>query len=334
MPHMIDSMMYAGNEPWHKLGVFVGDENITSKEAITKAGLDWKVEKRPAVFYNGNLNTYSKGDGYQVIRTDRMEALGHVGEQFTPVQNEDAFNFMDEIIGKGRAVYHTAGSLANGRRIWLLVDMKEKGEITPGDEMEHFLLLTNGHDGRTNLDILETHVRVVCANTLNMALNQKEKGLFFSFRHTKKIGEKVAQVNQALSMVSGRFSKFLCAGKLLAGEQITRKELDTFLIRLELKRANQREDISQAKKDEFVRTEKYRQLVNAFETAPGAKLAGETLWGAVNAVTYYYDHKAPSRETSSFPDKNEARLNSAWFNGGADKKTRAFELALLFASKK
>ena len=118
------------------------------------------------------------------------------------------------------------------------------------------------------------------------------------------------------------------AGQLLAGEEITRKELDEFLIRLELDRANDREEIGKDKIDAFHRTAKYQELINAFQRAPGAKEAGPTLWGAVNAVTYHVDHMASSRVTDNFENVKEARLNSAWFNGGRDKKSRALSLAL------
>lgn len=136
-------------------------------------------------------------------------------------------------------------------------------------------------------------------------------------------------MREAFEGVSKRFHKFIEEGKALAAKQITARQLDEFLVRLELERANEREE-SEAEK-RFKRTEKYRSLVSNFETAPGAKEAGHTLWGALNAVTYYVDHQATSRVTSAFTNKDEARLNSAWFNGGNDKKQNALALALAMA---
>lgn len=335
MAHEIDTMMFSGETPWHGLGVFVGDKNLTAEEAIQKAGLNWRVETRVAKFI-GNDGKPKDGDGFQIVRTDRDTSLGHCGDIYTPLQNKEAFQFMDEVIGMGRAVYHTAGSLAGGRKVWLLVDMKESAEIGKGDEIRNFALLSNGHDGRTVLDFCLTNIRVVCANTLNMALTKREKGLFYSFRHTKTIHEKSKNVKEALATVSAKFAKFVEAGKILSAKNISRKELDDFLIRLEVQRANEREgEVSEETAEKFMRTAKYSELVKAFETSPGSGLPGAngTYWGALNAVSYYYDHEATSRETEVFPDRKEARLNSAWFNGGQNKKSLAFDLALALAKQ-
>jgi phage/plasmid-like protein (TIGR03299 family) len=213
--------------------------------------------------------------------------------------------------------------------------MREEAEIVNGDPVRNFVLLSNGHDGRSMLDIGLTTVRVVCQNTLNLALSTREKSQFFSFRHTRGIHGKTIQVQDALKAVSAKFSNFVEDGKKLAARQITRKELDEFLIKLELERANDREQVNAAKVSEFKRTDKYRQMLWAFENSPGnirSKAEG-TLWAAVNGVTYYIDHQAPSRKTDNFTTTQQARLNSAWFNGGVVKKNRAFELALQMAGK-
>ena len=324
--------MYVGEKPWHGLGEYVGENNVTSAIAIEKAGINWEVKKEET-FYNWN-GTQKRGLGFDVVRQDNGKTLGHVGDVYNPLQNKEAFKFMDDIIGAGRAVYHTAGSLKGGSKIWLMVDMKEQAEISKGDDIRNFILLSNAHDGTAMVDICLTTVRVVCNNTLQIALTGREKGSFTRFRHTGKMGEKIANVTDTLKLCSDKFSKFIEAGKLLQSEQITAKELDDFLVRLELERANQNEADMEEKIKAFKRTTKYAELVGAFESSPGSKLAGSTLWGAVNAVTYHIDHMASSRLTDSFSSVEEARLTSAWFNAGADKKDRAFSLALEFASKK
>ena len=137
-----------------------------------------------------------------------------------------------------------------------------------------------------------------------------------------------------LAMASEKFSRFVEQGKLLAKKQITRNDLDNFLIRLELERANTRENgFDKEKVEAFKRTTKYQELVAAFYRSPGAKEAGATLWGALNAITYHTDHEASARVTDNFSGQNEARLNSAWFNSGTVRKNRALELCLEIASK-
>ena len=136
--------------------------------------------------------------------------------------------------------------------------------------------------------------------------------------------------------VNAKFKKFIEAARLLRSEDINRKELEDFLAKLELHRANEREGMttSPEKMAEFKRTQKFRGLVRAFEMAPGAKEAGNTLWGAVNAVTYFYDHANTPKDTGRYDSVEERRLASAWFGNGADKKEAAMKLALEFAGSR
>jgi len=334
MPANVETMMYVGEAPWHGLGTYVGDKNVDSKTAIKAAGLDWSVDKREAWFKNDEGN-FVPGDGFEIVRTDKMISLGHASEQYIPLQNSEAFEFMDKIVGAGRACYHTAGSLAHGKKVWILVDMKEENEIISGDVVKNYVLLANGHTGKNALDILLTPTRVVCQNTLNIALSEKEKGCFFKFRHKGGLLDKVNSVTEAFETVSSKFKKFVEQGKILAKKQITQKQLDEFLIKLELERANERESgVSQAAIDEFKESDKYSRLVNAFETSPGNAMSGAsgTLWAAVNAVTYFVDHESRTRKSDNFLSSEESRLNSAWFAGGAAKKNKAFEIALSMAN--
>lgn len=336
MAHNVDSMMYVGEKPWHGLGVYVGDREVTAAQAIVAAGLDWKAEKMRA-FQQLKNGQYVWNGGYNIVRSDNERVLGRVGEKYQPLQNVEAFEFMDQIIGKGRAFYHTAGALQFGERIWILVRVgngEGSAEISKGDVVENYVLLCNGHNGGTALDIIQTNVRVVCQNTLNMALTNKEKGHFFKFKHTRNVADKSVEVREALMAVDEKFKKFIEAGRLLHGESINRSELEEFLIRLELDRANEREEsISKGAIDTFKKTERFDQLIASATRAPGNEM---TLWGAVNAVTHYVDHVAIPKNAGSkrWDGENDARLNYAWFGTGAEKKERALSLALEFASKR
>lgn len=326
-------MMYAGQEPWHGLGTYVGDKEVTSAEAIKAAGLDWEVRKVPA-FFQAADGTFKPNGGFTTVRMDKQVPLGRVGDIYTPMQNKDAFKFMDDLIGHGGAYYHTAGALGRGERVWILVRFNGTEEVSKGDGVDSYLLLSNGHDGGTSLDIRLTTVRVVCANTLAMALSKREKGAFFTIRHTTNMAKKVGDVRDGLLVASDKFRKFIEAAKLLRGEEITRKELDDFLIQLEIARANEREDAVADRAKDFKKTTKYAELVRAFETSPGSDKAGTSLWGAVNAVTYYYDHVNAPKDTGRYGSVEERRLASTWFDNGADKKERAFALALEFAKSR
>src|ERR1700722_9835879 len=129
MPANIDKMMYVGKEPWHGLGTYVGDKEVTSAVALKEAGLDWEVEKKPS-FYQKADGTYAPNGSFDIIRKDTDVTLGQVGRVYKPFQNKQAFEFMDAIIGGGRAAYHTAGSLGKGERVWILVKINDTQAIT------------------------------------------------------------------------------------------------------------------------------------------------------------------------------------------------------------
>jgi hypothetical protein len=120
MPAEIDSMMYVGETPWHRLGTRL-DNPATAEEAMRAAGLGWEVQLQP--LYTGPERMVKVRDRYAVCRTDRLDQadggqLGVVGRDFTPLQNREAFSFLDPVVGDGGAIYHTAGSLRGGRRVW------------------------------------------------------------------------------------------------------------------------------------------------------------------------------------------------------------------------
>ena len=156
----VESMFSVREKPWHGLGTII-QEACTSKEALHLAGLDWEVKQEPVV-YKGTKT------GHQFnIRSSDDTVLGVVGGRYKPVQNADAFAFTDELIG-GDVRYETAGSLANGKRVWMLAKMPDTKILD--DVVEPYLCLTNGHDGFSSMKVCMTPVRVVCQNTLNMAL--------------------------------------------------------------------------------------------------------------------------------------------------------------------
>ena len=162
MPAAVETMMYTKTTPWHGLGEYVGDYPVLSEEAIVAAGLDWEVEKCPAfaVLDDGTTEHDIQALGhYFNVRTSDKTVLGRsVQETYSVLQNREAFTFMDTLAGPGNLVrYHTAGSLHNGRHIWLLAEvMGLTLEPVPGDVTEPYILLVNGHDGRMPLKALFT----------------------------------------------------------------------------------------------------------------------------------------------------------------------------------
>jgi phage/plasmid-like protein (TIGR03299 family) len=207
MAHEVDSMMFAGEAPWHGLGVRVPHE-VTSEEAIRHAGLDWKVATTSVLaVLGGDREPTPVPRARAVVRQSDGTPLGIVGERYRPIQNAEAFAFFDEVVGEGQAIYHTAGGLNGGRRVWILA--KLPGEIRVGgdDVTEKYLLLSNSHDGTSALRMLFTPVRVVCQNTLNIAL-RRGVGQASSIRHTASAPLRIDEARRVLGLSTDFYDEF------------------------------------------------------------------------------------------------------------------------------
>lgn len=204
MAHEVESMFYAGRVPWHGLGIGVEDA-ITSDEALRLSGLDWEVTTEP-VLTGGVVRR--EIPGYQcVIRTRDEVPLGVVGERYVPIQNKDAFSFMDSVLQSGQAKYETAGSLRGGRRVWMLATLPGEIRVGKDDITKKFLLLVNSHDGSTALRMLMTPVRVVCSNTLRFAM-QNHEGDGVSIRHTRSATQRVQEAQRTLGLANSFYDNF------------------------------------------------------------------------------------------------------------------------------
>ncbi len=198
MPHEVETMFTARVPAWHGLGVMT-PMALTSRDAIISAGLDWTVNTRPMVTFdpeNGQSGFINVPDHYATVRDTDDSVLGVVGSRYTPIQNLECFEFMDTIVDDSDATYETAGSLYNGKVVWMLLNLNKDVRVDE-DVTKNYLLLTNSHDGSSSLKGLTTPIRVVCANTLRLAINGKTNG--FSFRHTSNLHGKVAQARATLS---------------------------------------------------------------------------------------------------------------------------------------
>ena len=201
------SMMYVGEEPWHGLGTKL-ESPASAAEAIEAAKLDWEVKKVPLYAGSGRRRVALK-NRFAVVRKDlwgkkQCEALGVVGSQYTPLQNREAFSFFDPIVGEKAAVYHTAGVLGDGKRIWILAKLPEDIRVINDDITHKFLLLSNSHDGTSAVQVKFTPIRVVCQNTLTIALN---KGPTVWVVHTQNIHERLREAERLLGIVKEGFDE-------------------------------------------------------------------------------------------------------------------------------
>jgi phage/plasmid-like protein (TIGR03299 family) len=186
MAHNIGQMFYFGERPWHKLGTKL-DKPATIEEALSAGGLDWTVSMHPLVLAREHQSAVIQRQA--IVRDDVLpgqpgRVLGVVHPNFKVLQNRDGAALFDSLFGKGEAVYHTGGYLKKGEVVWLMAKLP-KSIVLPGeDKLDTYLLFSNSHDGTLPIDIRLTTVRVVCNNTLTLALRKKDQAHVFRRGHS------------------------------------------------------------------------------------------------------------------------------------------------------
>ena len=193
MPANVETMFSVRETPWHGLGRIIMDAPA-SREALELAGLDWQVESRN--IYSG---TGSMIPGYRAnVRSTDDAVLGVVSDRYRIVQNEEAFQFTDDLLGEG-VTYETAGSLQGGKKVWMLARLPRKYLIA-GDQVVPYLVIFNSHDGSSGVKVAMTPIRVVCQNTLNLALNTAKRS--WTARHTENVLLRVQDARETLQLAS------------------------------------------------------------------------------------------------------------------------------------
>lgn len=263
-------------------------------------------------------------DQRATVRLDNNCPFGVVGTRYNVIQNIEAFSFFDSVVGEGQAIYHTAGALGNGERIWILAKLPKDLVVDGDDVIEKYLILTNSHDGRSPLQMYFSPVRVVCQNTLNMSLPDAKKGV--SIRHTSNYRNKEDEARRVLGIAVKFYEDFGTIADRLIDFKMNTKAADLYFLSL-LKVENSTEEDSTRMKNQK------NALLNLFENGKGNRKPDvrHSAWAAYNAVTEYTDHY---RTVEGLENDKSNRLRSIWFGSGADLKGRAFDRILEVASIK
>lgn len=315
MAHNLDmtsgsaAMAFVGETPWHGLGVRV-DENITPREMMKAAGVDWKVLELPS-FVNFNGENRMTGQKALVRETDGR-VLTQVGKNWEPVQNEEAFDFFSEFTEAGGMKMHTAGALKDGEIVWVLAKIDESFELFNGDRVDGHMLFTNPHQYGKTLDIRFTPIRVVCNNTLTLALskNTASKGSV-QLNHRRKFDPDM--VKETLGIAHNKMEQYKEMAEFLGSKRFTEETVSNYFGEV-FGRSNKNEK-------ELSRTGK--EALEFLHTQPGAEFAEGSWWQALNTVTYMTDH--------ILGRSNDTRLQSAWYGANRNLKNSAVEKALEFA---
>ena len=305
----------SGEVPWHRLGTIVSGL-LTSQEAIKTAKLDWKVEKRIMCF-NDEVQGEIETPCWATVRTDCCRYLGSVRKGYRIVQNSEAFEFFDQIVGEKKAVYDTAGALFGGKSIWIMA--KLPGELFVGgnkeDSIQKYILLTNNHDGFGSVRMMQVALRVVCNNTLSAALKGATNSV--SIRHTENYLVRVEDTQKALKLALGYFNDLDYVLGQLAKEEMTKKQVAGFAEKL----------LPDQQAGELVisRQNARTQIVRLFSEGAGNK--GKSRWDCLNAVTDWVDHSRNSGITKR-DQKGEGRFQSMMFGEGSRIKQKALDLLI------
>ena len=292
MAALVESMMYVREVPWHGLGTKV-NEAPTSKEAIKLAELDWNVN--PTVIYDANGKEIS---GYKAnMRDSDQSILGIVSDRYQIVQNSEAFEFTDSLLDEG-VVYETAGSLRDGKQIWLLARMPSTTIL--GDDVDPYLCFTNTFDGSGAIKVCMTPVRVVCNNTLNLALETTKRS--WSTRHIGDLAGKLHQAKETLGLAQEYMKKLDEDADRLANTKLSDAEIESivsFIFPI---------DYIKDTKRKIENTNKMRNDFMTCYMMPDIAQYRNTAYGLVNAASDMAGHMAPSRVTSNYAQNNWAKI--------------------------
>lgn len=285
MPAYVETMFYTREKPWHGLGTNVA-EAPASKEALELAGLNWKVGQKPIYTSSGTLI-----DGYKAnVRDTDQSVLGVVSNRYRIVQNDEAFAFTDKLLGEG-VKYETAGSIQNGKRIWLLAKLPHE-YIIGGEQISPYLVFTNTHDGSGAIKSAITPVRVLCQNSLNLALSTAKRN--WSMIHTGDINGKLDEARETLQLANHYMAELGKEFDFLQKKKISEKQVMEYIEMLipepEKATAQQKKNVIKLRKDFKMR----------YFDAPDLKDLGNTAYRFVNAASDFATHSEPIRTTKDY----------------------------------
>ena len=303
MAHMImetDQMFSVREKPWHyeetKEHVKLIQEAPNSREALVAAGLNWNVVSAPVYQENGLLIPGYKAN----VRDKDNMVLGIVTTRYKVVQNTEAFSFTDALIGDtefGEVRYETAGSLCNGKKVWLLAKMPARNIL--GDDVEPYICFANSFDGSGAVQVCATPVRVCCANTLNLALNTAKRK--WSTKHVGDMQSKLEEARLCLQLADKYMTNLDIEADRLANAKLYEEQISEILDEM----FPVDDKATERKKNNIL------QFKNQFWTAysmPDIQQFEDSAWKAVNAMSDIVTHAAPQRASATYNENRWGKL--------------------------
>lgn len=300
---------------WHNLGQIV-DSAMTSKEALELAQLDYNVIKTfmfvEGLDDNNNTVKITVPNKYATVREDNGEILGIVGNDYKVLQNTEAFEFFDGIIGDKYAMFETAGALGNGNRVFMTAKLPTDIIVANDDVVNKYLLLCNSHDGSKGVEIMFTPIRVVCNNTLTAALRSTTQ-MKFKIKHTENMKQRFDEAQKVLGIVHKASTELSEIFNIFANTTFRDEDFEKMVQEL----------FPVVEEEKSIRTKNIqRSIERYYNIGPGQEKYVGTKWGAYNAITGYLQNV---KEFSN----EETKMKSLIWDSGAKLTQDVFDYLIL-----
>jgi phage/plasmid-like protein (TIGR03299 family) len=321
MAHLLEKMAYIDEIPWHGLG-----NALPPKQPIEvwaqRAGMDWDIRSTSVRFWadaRSSIGYLRSFDRQKVLfRSDTKTALSVVSSRYRVVQPREVLEFYRDLTEVSGFALETAGVLKEGRRFWALARTGKEASLKGNDVVKGYILLATSCDGSLATVATPTTIRVVCNNTLTMALNGAVNGV--KVPHSTTFDAQL--VKQHLGLAVSQWDTFMYRMKALAERKVKRHEAQKYFLNV-ISAAEG--DATTGKVANEGALKRVQSLYEADGQGAGLASARGTAWGLLNAVTQYVDHEKRARN-------KDYRLDSAWFGAGAALKQRALDQALLLTT--
>lgn len=288
----VETMFYTREKPWHGLGTRV-EVAPTSADALKMAGLDWEVLQE-AIYTDAG----DKIAGYKAnVRSTDKKVLGVVTDRYKVIQNAEAFEFTDTLLGNG-VRYETAGSLSEGKKVWLLARLPRE-YIIGGERISPYLVFSNTHDGSGAVRVAVTPIRVVCNNTLNLALDTAKRS--WSMVHTGDIKGKIQEAKDTLFMAEEYMDNLGREFERLRKVQMTDEQVKEYIELLLPREKNA--TLTQLRNIKKLRED----MASRYFDAPDLQNVGNNAYRFINAVSDFATHADPLRRTANYNENLFAR---------------------------
>ncbi|MFV3372488.1 DUF932 domain-containing protein [Pseudomonas sp. NY15435] len=322
MAHLVESMAYVGAAPWHGLG-----SKLSQRQPLEvwqrEAGMDWQIQESPVHFKassSGLLGSIHSFPEQKVLyRSDTKAPLSVVSQRYQVVQPREVLEFYRDLTQVSGYELETAGVLKGGRKFWALARTGQNTSLKGNDLVNGYLLLATSCDGTLATTATPTTVRVVCNNTLTIAVDGATHAI--KVPHSTRFDAQA--VKKQLGIAISQWDEFMYRMRILADRKVRPNEAIKYFMGVMCDTP-----FNGDMPDKLVNERAMRKVQSLYDgRGRGSRLeaANGTAWGLLNAVTEYVDHERRARST-------EYRMDSAWFGQGAVIKQKALDAALGLAA--